>query len=133
MMSRRMSKQGGYGSRRAAEGSKMRTPREVYDLLSPEDRLEVASTDFSEGIFNSAGEIICCGEEHSPAFLRSHPFASCALLEYLCEVFAATLLVPDAPDGSRTDTEWAELYGVEEWAIRFRRALGTEPQTAYVS
>ncbi len=95
----------------------------VFARMSLEDRQEIASDCFRTGSFASDGEMNC---NHRPDCQE----------EYLCEVLAAHILMPErvfAQDflsqSARmghvpTVIQWlATTYEVPDWAVRFRLAM----------
>ena len=117
------------------------TAKQVYERLSFEDILNVASDCFQEGSVDFPSRP---GEhEHPPSRLLTsthrceHHRGNCAE-EYLCEVLAALILMPQNSFTARLEDvrltwhegcgwnpiSWlAAIYDVEEWAVRFRIAL----------
>ena len=89
------------------------TDQDLFGLLTPEDRREVAAPCFQDGRFDAAGDLDCKGYER-----WAHP--DCRK-ELLCELMAALLLTPRY-SGQAVD-EAAVLFGVDPWVIRFNQAI----------
>lgn len=87
--------------------------QDIWLSLSESDRLEVASRCFQTGFFGPDGDLRCY-----------HAKRQC-LEEYLCEVIACLILMPEADFLSHwhlRDRELAARYQVPRWSVRFWRA-----------
>jgi len=109
----------------------------VYHLLSIKDRKEVASLCFQAGEFDrDTGEVQCICDDRrwkTPRQFWGHTLFYCEE-EYLCEVLAAYMLMPEHDWNERLPRtikehrgRWVEVlaafYEVELWSVRFRYAL----------